>query len=266
MVGAIALTSWASRLGLCSTRTSLATKMTVFCDFDGPIVDVSNRYYSTYRRGLADTQAAYHSAGSCLPIQPLTKKQFWQLKQNRVPDVDIAARSGLCDDQIDRFLGHVNQIVNQADLLEQDRLQPGVREALTWLNARGVQLVLVTLRCQDQATAILQQYGLAHLFQCIRGTCDREAAYHNYTERKMQLLSEVLAERPPASETMDSAWMIGDTEADILAGQALGLSTIALTCGIRSQVYLQRFQPTRIDPDLLSAVRHLLQVSKLSQV
>ena len=28
------------------------TKQVVFCDFDGPIVDVSERYYQTYRQGL----------------------------------------------------------------------------------------------------------------------------------------------------------------------------------------------------------------------
>ena len=33
--------------------------ITVFCDFDGPIVDVSDRYYSTYHLALTDTAAFY---------------------------------------------------------------------------------------------------------------------------------------------------------------------------------------------------------------
>ena len=55
-----------------------------------------------------------------------------------------------------------------------------------------------------------------------------------------------------------SAWMIGDTEADVLAGQSLGVPTIALTCGIRSRSYLQQLEPTRIHTDLLSATRYLM--------
>jgi phosphoglycolate phosphatase len=100
--------------------------LTVFCDFDGPIVDVSNRYYTTYKVALAETQASYQAQGISLPIQRLSKQQFWHMKQDRVPDVEIAMRSGLQGEQIDFFLGRVIEIVNQPALLNQDRLQPGV--------------------------------------------------------------------------------------------------------------------------------------------
>ena len=52
--------------------------------------------------------------------------------------------------------------------------------------------------------------------------------------------------------------MVGDTEADIIAGQRLSLRTIALTCGVRSNAYLEKLQPTQIHPNLLSAVQRLL--------
>lgn len=236
---------------------------TVFCDFDGPIIDVSERYYSTYQLGLADTQAAYQAQGISLPIQMLSKEQFWQMKQDRVPDVEIAMRSGLYDKQIDVFLQHVGQIVNQPLLLQKDRLQPGVRWALSLLRAKGVRLVLVTLRCQDQATQILQQYGLANLFSCICGTQDDQAAYHNYADLKTQLLSQVISELQFRGISTESAWMVGDTEADILAGQAVGIPTLALTCGIRSRLYLEKFEPTYILSDLVSAVHYLLDQNQL---
>jgi phosphoglycolate phosphatase len=145
-------------------------QLTVFCDFDGPIIDVSNRYYTTYQLGLADTQAFYQVQGISLPIQQLTKHQFWQMKQDRVPDVEIAMRSGLHKEQIDFFLGRVIEIVNQPALLSQDKLQPGVSWALALLHSQGVRLVLVTLRCQAQATQILRNYGLTRLFSGIYGT------------------------------------------------------------------------------------------------
>jgi phosphoglycolate phosphatase-like HAD superfamily hydrolase len=238
---------------------SFSQQVTVFCDFDGPLVDVSNRYYKTYQLGLADTQASYQAKGIILPIHRLEKQQFWNMKQNRVPDVEIAMRSGLRGEQIDFFLGRVIEIVNQPVLLREDRLQAGVSWALALLHSQGVQLVLVTLRCETQATQILRNHGLTRLFSGIYGTADRDAAYQNQAELKTQLLAKALAEQSLLVERPISAWMVGDTEADIIAGQALSLPTIALTCGIRSQAYLKQFQPTRIHNDLLAATHYLLE-------
>jgi phosphoglycolate phosphatase-like HAD superfamily hydrolase len=237
-------------------------QLTVFCDFDGPIVDVSKRYYSTYQLGLADTQEFYQRQGITLPIQRLQKQQFWQMKQDRVPDVEIAMRSGLQGEQIDFFLGRVIEIVNQPALLNLDRLQPGVSWALALLHSQRVRLVLVTLRCQEQATQILRNYGLTRLFSGIYGTNDCDAAYHNYAEGKTQLLAKAIAEQSVSAGCSTSSWMIGDTEADLVAGQALSIPTIALTCGIRSGMYLKQFHPTHIHTDLLSAAHYILESLK----
>ncbi|MBW4659219.1 MAG: HAD hydrolase-like protein [Drouetiella hepatica Uher 2000/2452] len=241
--------------------------LTVFCDFDGPIVDVSDRYYHTYQSSLTTIEAHYRQdAGTqkTLHLNYLTKEQFWSMKQERMPDREIAMRSGLQGDQIDAFLRQVSEIVNQPGLLHQDQLQQGVKWALALLHAQGVRLVLVTLRCQEQATQILRSYGIEHLFNQIWGTHDQNAAYTNLAEQKTQLLANAIAACPHTSPI--SAWMIGDTEADILAGQTMGIPTIALTCGIRSQAYLQRFEPTRIHADLLSASHYLVSQMPIHQM
>jgi phosphoglycolate phosphatase len=232
--------------------------MTVFCDFDGPIIDVSDRYYNTYRLGLTEIQAHYSSQGNALPLHQLSKTQFWQMKQDRVPDAEIALRSGLRHEQINLFLHRVTQIVNQPALLHQDHLQPGVRWALALLRAQGMRLVLVTLRCQTQAVEILQSCGLLHLFSDVWGTPDEAAAYGNSSQHKTKLLTEAIAACSWKQSPGEVAWMVGDTEADVLAGQALGVRTIALTCGIRSHAYLNNLQPTLIRSDLLSATHYLI--------
>lgn len=230
--------------------------MTVFCDFDGPILDVSERYYQTYQLALVDVQASCQAEGIALPIHTLDKHQFWHMKQNRVPDREIALQSGLPESYYEAFLARVTQIVNQPALLHRDRLQPGVRWALSLLHTQGARLFLVTLRCQQQAQQILQSYGLAELFTDIRGTHDPNAAYHNQADHKTQLLTDVMADYGILPST--TAWMVGDTEADVLAGQANHINTMALTSGIRSYTYLKRFQPTRIHQDLLSAAHFLV--------
>ncbi|NER29654.1 MAG: HAD family hydrolase [Symploca sp. SIO1C4] len=231
----------------------------VFCDFDGPIVNVSNRYYATYKLSLSATQVVYQTQGINLPIQMLSKKQFWEMKQNRVADVEIAMRSGLQGEQIDFFLERVSEIVNQSFLLQKDRLQPGASWALALLHSQGVKLVLVTLRCQLQATQILRNHGLTRLFVGIYGTENQNTAYQNYTGVKTKLLKKAIADQAKITGDPLSAWMVGDTEADLLAAQELSIPTIALTCGIRSQFYLQQFQPTCIHSNLLAAAHYLLE-------
>jgi phosphoglycolate phosphatase-like HAD superfamily hydrolase len=240
---------------------SLPNTMTVFCDFDGPLVDVSNRYYSTYRLALTEIQK-YNSTSSDI-ITPLAKAEFWQMKQERIPDIDIAKKSGLPVEAIDPFLSQVNQIVNHPDLLHQDVMQPGVGWALHFLHSQQVQLVLVTLRAQEQAQQILQAAQLDHLFSGIYGTHGAiDAAYQNSIELKTQLLRAAAAIHwPPAVHAYHPAWMIGDTEADIWAGRNLDIPTIALTCGIRSHKYLQKQSPTLILADLVSATNHLVRSS-----
>lgn len=235
------------------------SQLTLFCDFDGPIVDVSDRYYHTYRLGLAEIETAYDQQGVSLPLHYLSKQQFWQMKQERTPDIEIAMRSGLQGEQIHVFLERVKQIVNQPHLLNQDQIQPGVRWALALLNSQGVQLVLVTLREQNQATQMLREQGLESLFSGIWGARDDGAAYLNQSDHKTRLLKQAVAHTQAAT-----AWMVGDTEADILAGQAVHIPTIALTCGIRSRVYLQKFHPTRIHSDLLSAAHFLTNLVKMA--
>lgn len=246
----------------CQATDSFSQQLTVCCDFDGPVVNVSNRYYTTYQLAMDDTQAYYQAQGLELPIQQLTKQQFWHMKQDRVPDVEIAMRSGLRGEQIDFFLGRVMEIVNHPVLLTQDKLQPGVSWALALLHSQGVRLVLVTLRCQSQATQILRNYGLTRLFSGIYGTSDRDAAYQNYAELKTQLLASAIAEQSSLAGHPLSAWMVGDTEADLIAGQSLSIPTIALTCGIRSHFYLKQFQPTQILSNLLEAAHYVLESHK----
>ena len=248
---------------------SLSTSLTVFCDFDGPVVDVSDRYYSTYHLALTDTAKYYRQllipqpAQIQLGLTILTKAQFWQMKQNRVADREIARQSGLGEAEIDFFLQRVVEIVNCAELLQQDKLQPGVTWALGLLKAQGSRLILVTLRDRDEAIGILEQHGLRRLFTAIYGTANSQAAYQNYAEIKTKLLERAMHEHQVTHLNSHQSWMIGDTEADVLAGRAMGISTIALTCGIRSNSQLTQLQPTLIKADLLCAAHHLVGSNSL---
>ena len=223
-------------------------KATIFCDFDGPIVDVSDRYYQTYKLCLDRIKRTE------LNSRKLSKKQFWQMKQHRISDIKIAKRSGLRSEQISPFLQEVRTIVNAPELLQTDRIQPGVKWALEMLRSQGTKLVLVTLRCQSQVKQILKATELEYLFSGVYGRKDTHSAYQNNAEFKTELLKEAIANYSHKS----SNYMIGDTEADIIAAKQTGINSIALTCGIRSSHYLSKYQPDYLCEDLLSTVHHIL--------
>ncbi|MEB3224321.1 MAG: HAD family hydrolase [Synechococcus sp.] len=230
--------------------------LTLFCDFDGPLVDVSDRYYGTYKAALHHTQKIYARQGMGIPLKYLSKEQFWQMKRQRVSDIEIAMQSGLQEEQITVFLEHVRTIVNEADLLHLDKMQGGINWSLALLHSYGVKLVLVTLREKQQVCKMLDQYGLKRLFSAIYGSDDRHTAYANNVDVKTALLKEAIAGQ---GEMGDQWFMVGDTEADIIAAQNMKIPAIAVTCGIRDVAYLETYQPDYYCSDLLSVAHFLLE-------
>ncbi|MEL6779911.1 MAG: HAD family hydrolase [Cyanobacteria bacterium J06597_16] len=231
-------------------------KPVLFCDFDGPIVDVSERYYQTYRKGLlAIAQIHHKTGGQALELDPLSKTQFWNMKQNRVADLEIAMRSGLPEALFAPFMQQVTRMVNHPSLLRWDSLQPSAENALRHLQQCNVRLVLVTLRHPRQVQDFLQAKGLEHLVDDVFGVADVTAAYVNRVQQKCELLSEAIAQQKSQGHFTQDSWMVGDTEADVLAGQAMGLSTAALSCGVRSSEYLKKLSPSKAYHCLLPAAR-----------
>jgi len=239
---------------------------TIFCDFDGPIADVSERYYATYCRALSQVLEASSPTVDGAQRRPcLSKAQFWTFKQNRVPDRQIAHWSGLEGQEIDQFLAAVSRIVNHASLLHYDRLQPKARDALDMLHQGRVRVVVVTLRPPQQVIRFLKHHGLEWAIADLFGMDSTESAYDNQTHHKVERLQSAMTAQQRQGHNLHRTWMIGDTEADIMAGQTLGVETVAVTCGVRSHNYLQTFRPTHIIPDLWMAAQRLQQYAMLGQ-
>lgn len=247
-----------------SSNKACAAEQVVFCDFDGPIVDVSERYYQTYRKGLLAVKESVASQDNRrLDLFPLSKAQFWKMKQNRVADLEIAIRSGLSADLFEPFMQQVQRIVNHPSLLSWDCLQPTALPALRYFKQRNVRLVLVTLRHPRQVRAFLQAQKLEHLVAEVYGASDVNAAHANRVTQKCELLNEAIAQQKARGYTVEKSWMVGDTEADVLAGQSMGLRTAALSCGVRSEGYLRQLQPSNLYGCLLSAAKDLVESAML---
>ena len=234
----------------------IPSEQVVFCDFDGPIVDVSERYYQTYQRGLqAIADICKEEHGVTLSITPLTKDQFWLSKQNRVADSEIALRSGVPATWFELYMQQVERIVNHASLLHWDRVQPAAEAALMHFKQANMRLVLVTLRQPRQVNAFLQDQGLTHLVDEVYGASSESAAYRNRVEQKRELLTEAMRQQESKGYSTSQSWMVGDTEADVLAAKEVGLPSAALSCGVRSADYLRSLDPTEVYSELLTAAQ-----------
>lgn len=234
----------------------MKTALRLITDFDGPIVDVSERYYQVYQFCLAQVR---HSGQS---LTQLTKAEFWALKRSRVPEVQIGLLSGLAEAQAEEFALLRRQTVHSLPYFDYDTLVPGAVAALKTLQQAGVDLAIMTMRRVRELDYALNCYNLGQFFPSDRRYClSNDYVKTRDIEDKPLLMQRALAELPPA----ETLWMVGDTEADIVSAKTHGIDSIAVLSGIRDRAQLERYQPDWIVPDLKAAADLVLQKLPVSR-
>lgn len=214
-------------------------------DFDGPIIDVSDRYYYVYQNCLQHTQLPNHQ------IKQLSKVEFWQLKRARVPEFKIGLISGLDTEQAIQFARRRRKIVHSLPYLRHDLVIPGAIDTLEKIQKQEIDLAIMTMRREKELAAAFDKYNLARFFRSDRRYC-LPNDYHKKTdtEDKLALMKKALIELPPAADV----WMIGDTEADIIAAKSSGIKVIGVLSGIRDRTQIEYYQPDFITNNFSEAV------------
>lgn len=219
-------------------------------DFDGPIVDVSERYYQAYCYCLEQTQLPHQ------PIRQLTKSEFWELKRAKVPEREIGRRSGLETAQTEEFSQLRRQTVHQLSYMIHDRLVPGAISALEKIQSFGFDLAVMTMRHTRELEMAFTQYDLWRFFPPNRRYCLSDDYIKTADVKdKPLLMARALQELPAATEV----WMVGDTEADIIAAKTHGIPVIGVLSGIRNREQLERYQPEFIVNNLDQALNLITQ-------
>ncbi|QEI39689.1 Pyrophosphatase PpaX [Dolichospermum sp. UHCC 0315A] len=219
-------------------------------DFDGPIMDVSERYYRVYQLCLEKTRYPQQT------ITELSKAEFWQLKRSHTPELQIALQSGLDAQQGQEFSQIRKQIVHTLPYFQYDVLVPTALETLTKVQAAGVDLAVMTMRRVRELDYAFNQYNLSQFFPENRRYClSNDYLKTRDVEDKPLLMARALTELPPTDDT----WMVGDTEADIAAAKKHDIKIIAVESGIRDRSQLASYQPDMIVTDLKTAVDFILK-------
>ena len=221
----------------------------IFTAFDGPIMDVSERYYQVYQDCLSQVQ----DVGQ--PLTVLPKADFWRLKRAQIPERQIGQFSGLYDDQARYFARLRRDTVHNAQYLVYDQVLPGAIAALEHLQALGYELVVITMR----RTATLNQALTEHNLERFFAPDHRYSIPDDYLKEsdmveKPRLMGQALTDLHPTQST----WMVGDTEADMAAAHAHDIPIVAVLSGIRDRDRLTACNPTWVANDLFEAVKVIL--------
>jgi phosphoglycolate phosphatase len=207
--------------------------MHFFFDLDGPILDVSDKFYQTY----FDILSAHG-------FNTLDKFHYWELKRNRTPENEI---QGLTDAIVNNF-GEIRKSIIETDQYQQlDKLQSSAKEVLQVAKSTGY-VYLVTLRhSHEQVLKQLDRLGVASLFDAVLSSGEEVTP-------KWQIKHQLLLKHFNGNIPKPSVF-IGDTEADILTGKEINSQTIAVLNGMRNYEKLKQLAPDLIVPSINKLLR-----------
>lgn len=197
-------------------------------DFDGPINDVSDRYFAVHQ-DVCDKLGL---------VCQLTKPEFWTLKRHQAPLrmlLDFQSQS-----QLDDYACLWLKLIEHERYLALDRMHGRAAEVLERLSNKN-QLILVSLRTNlDAALRQVEKYQIDTLFEHV---C--------FLKHQIQpSLAKSEAVRRLFESTKNIQFFVGDTEIDLVAARQLNVKFIGVGSGIRSPKKLFELGANFVLPDI----------------
>lgn len=203
--------------------------MNIYFDFDGTLTDITQRHYGVY------VQSVENFGG-----RPIELGEYWSKKRNKIEWSELLSLSELDGEIEDEFLQYFIARIESLEMLKIDPLFDHSEDVLKAL-CKDHKLVLVSLRrSHENLLDQLKNLGVDHYFDAIL------SGHSDTVEGTLNKKATVIR-----SYTTDKGgYIIGDTEADISAAKQLGITSIAVTTGIREQEYLTSLNPDHVIDDI----------------
>lgn len=211
--------------------------MNLCFDFDGPIIDVTDRYYRAYLKSLNNTSINKKNI--------LSKEVFWKLKQNRVSDLEIGILSTLSLGESRDSAELRKDLSFKQEYLALDKLFDDVYKTFDYLKSKNITFFIVTLRRKRQLTGTIKQFKLDKYLDIDSIFClpDEHKIQNDIQEKYILLVNAInkLGLNP------QDTWIIGDADTDIHAGRLARCGkVISISRGIRSKEQLEILKPDHL--------------------
>src|SRR5262249_38918834 len=195
----------------------------LFLDLDGVLLDVWERHYRLHT-------ALVRACGAA----PVDRQTYRERRRERRPLVEL-----VLDRTVDEAASRRAWLerVEAPEYLMYDAVFAGATECLRALGSRHPLLLATLRRRPDGLLAQLDAVGLRGFFADV--LVAEPSADVNDAERKRRLIAS-------SARLRRDAVVVGDTEADVRAGTALGLATVAVLSGLRSRTLLAAEGPSAI--------------------
>jgi phosphoglycolate phosphatase-like HAD superfamily hydrolase len=204
--------------------------MTFFFDLDGTLLDASERLF----RAL-------------VPSTQLSKEAYWALKSAKVSHATILAQQhSYTPESIAAFEQAWLGLIESPAYLALDTPVTGVQEVLQQLHKHHGLCVVTARQSRVGVLSQLETLGWLPWFEHVLVT---EQRYSKQT---------LIQQQYPQVEGDSRHWVIGDSGYDVQTGQALGLSTVAVTYGFLSRDSLLPYSPTALVDTALALLPILL--------
>jgi phosphoglycolate phosphatase len=192
----------------------------IIFDLDGPLLEGSNRHYQCYADFILQKG-----------LEPLAVQDYWQQKRQGIDRKTLLAQSG-AEVFYDEFWQFWLEHIEKTQYLQLNDLQPEVLDILSVLQQANIKLYLVTMR---RNAAGLQQELIDKKISLY---FDKIVAVGIDTpiDSKANAAASVVFNK-------NKALWVGDTEVDILAAKSLGIKVCALSNGLRTSNFLEKFMP-----------------------
>ncbi len=193
----------------------------VFFDLDGPILDVKERYYCVYKQFVMANRGT-----------PLSLDEYWQQKRMNIP-LEKLLEASKCPGLVVEHKKYLSQLREESSSLRLDKLQPRAKEVLIHLFGKH-NLYLITLRRnKENLFGQLDELGLLPFFKEVLSIAPTS---ESKWQHKVDLLNKYHLQ-------LEAGIIIGDTPTETLTAKKVGLTSIAVSNGIRTKDILLKAEP-----------------------